>query len=54
MGMIERMAAKAMIATVRKSLPGASDEKLVKHYNKLQKAYRMTDDVHSQADDETR
>ncbi|MEP0325113.1 hypothetical protein [Bauldia litoralis] len=50
MGLFSRMATKATVATVRKSLPNASPEKLVAHYNTLQEAYRSTDDVRSQGE----
>lgn len=50
MGMIEQLATKAMVKTVRKSIPVASSEKLIKHYNKLQEAYRSTDDIRAQAE----
>lgn len=50
MGLLERMATKAMVKTVRKSLPVASTEKLTKHYNQLLEAQRLTDDVRSQGE----
>lgn len=50
MGFLERMATKGMVKTVRKSLPGASSEKLTKHYNKINEAYRMTDDIRAQGE----
>ncbi len=42
------MATKATCATVVKSLPNASVEKLANHYDKFTEAYRMTDDFECQ------
>lgn len=50
MGIFKRWSTKVMLGTVRKSLPDATAEKLVTHYNKLQEAYRLTDDVQEQAE----
>jgi len=35
MGFFTRLATKSMCATIRKSLPNASVERLTQHYNKL-------------------
>lgn len=50
MGIIEQLATKAMVKTVRKSIPVATTEKLIQHYNKIQEAYRSTDDIRAQGE----
>jgi hypothetical protein len=44
MGFMARMATKAMVKTVRTSLPGASDEKLKKHHQSVSEALHMNED----------
>jgi len=45
MGFVARLATKSMCATIRKSLPNASVEKLMQHYNKLIELRRAADDM---------
>jgi hypothetical protein len=50
MGFFSRWATRTMISTVRASLPNASNEKLIEHYNRLIEAKRNTDDIRNQQD----
>lgn len=49
MSLLSRLMTRLSVTTVRRALQSASPDKLVRHYNIAQQAYRLTDDVREQA-----